>query len=102
MIYYFLYATNGSVAFTILCLYLPNEDICLIPVCPLKWLHALLLKQYPYWRRCTPEGKNFLPQTTNFVSFLFFFFFFLFSFAFYFNNMKDLILEMLRCVVLSA
>ena len=76
MIYYVLYATNGSVAFTILCLYLPNEDICLIPVCPLKWLHALLLKQYPYWRRCTPEGKNFLPQTTNFVSFLFFFFFF--------------------------
>ena len=78
MIYYVLYATNGSVAFTILCLYLPNEDICLIPVCPLKWLHALLLKQYPYWRRCTPEGKNFLPQTTNFVSFLFFFFFFSF------------------------
>ncbi|KAJ0076027.1 hypothetical protein Patl1_33996 [Pistacia atlantica] len=26
--------------------------------CPLKWLPALPLKQYPYWRRCTPEGKD--------------------------------------------
>jgi len=38
-----------------------------IPVCPLKWLLVLALKQYPYWRRCTLEG-NLLPL--NFRSFL--------------------------------
>lgn len=33
--------------------------LLLITECPLKWLPALPLKQYRYWRRCTLKGKIF-------------------------------------------
>ena len=40
----------------------------LISECLLKWLHALQLKQYPYWKKCTLAGKGHVGSHLDLVS----------------------------------
>lgn len=47
------------VALSLFCYFSCLSMLLLITECPLKWLPALPLKQYRYWRRCTPKGKIF-------------------------------------------